>query len=112
MRSAFETGFSTARQSSAPPFGFSAFAAVMVLVSSFRSALRSIPITGTSPLLRPLLTPARRPTDVSVRRAGGYASVCPQPMPDRSPQIRCVNFPCTTAAFTFPSCQSGFVMLC
>ena len=26
-----------------------------------------------------------------------------QPMPGRSPRIWCVNFPCTTAAFTFPS---------
>ena len=41
-----------------------------------------------------------------------YAGVRPQPMPHRSPLIRCVNFPCKTAAFTFHSCQSGFAMLC
>ena len=31
---------------------------------------------------------ARRPTDVSIRRADSYASVCRQPMPDRSPLVR------------------------
>jgi len=109
MRSAFKPHASPSRQGLAPPSGFLASLADVVMRLSFRSALRRCEASGVPSFTRAFPPPARflPPTMASAdscalgrpvpRPVAALRRVATQVSPDKSP-----NCPRTTAAFTLP----------